>query len=306
MKRLLAILIVGLLLGAAAVLSHQTSPPEKHAGPTDLQLAQEERNPWNHLQFNKDKETFRFAIVSDRTGGARPGIFERAVEQLNWMQPEFVVSVGDLIQEGGQDPETIKKRWQEFNGFVAKLEMPFFYLPGNNDIGNKVQEKKWRELFGRRYYHFVYQNVLFLMLNTEDVPGASGAGQLSQAQVAYFQKVLKENARVRWTLVFLHRPVWTYPELARTRWPQIEKALADRPYTVFAGHKHHYERFLRNGKRYYMLGTTGGSSLLRGVSHGEFDHIVWVTMKKEGPVLANLMMDGIYPDDPKIDWKKAP
>ncbi len=45
----------------------------------------------------------------------RPGIFESAVEKLNLMQPEFVMSVGDLVQGHGEsnpitDEET-KNRW---------------------------------------------------------------------------------------------------------------------------------------------------------------------------------------------------
>ena len=66
---------------------------------------------------------------------------------------------------------------------------------------------------------------------------------------------------------------------------------------MFAGHRHNYKRFERNGKLYYQLATTGGASQLRGVAQGEFDHIVWVTMKDDGPVLANLMLDGIYADN---------
>ncbi len=58
----------------------------------------EERNPVTHLRFNDDPADFQFAIVSDRTGGHRARIFSRAIEQLNLMQPEFVVSVGDLIE----------------------------------------------------------------------------------------------------------------------------------------------------------------------------------------------------------------
>jgi hypothetical protein len=38
---------------------------------------------------------------------------------------------------------------------------------------------------------------------------------------------------------------------------------------------------------------------MRGVAYGEFDQIVWVTMKKDGPVIANLMLDAILPDDLK-------
>jgi hypothetical protein len=44
-----------------------------------------------------------------------------------------------------------------------------------------------------------------------------------------------------------------------------------------------------------MLATTGGGSSLSGVKDGKFDHFVWVTMTAQGPVLANLMLDGVKP-----------
>lgn len=305
MRRFCAGLAVLALVGAAALLSRQPSPADTPAPAADLQIQQEPRNPWNHLKFNNDPSVFRFAIVTDRTGGARPGVFERAVEQLNWLQPEFVVSVGDLIQGGTEELPKINKQWTEFNGFVGKLDMPFFYVPGNHDIANPVMDKRWREQFGRRWYHFVYKNALFLMLNTEDPP-KSAAGKFGPEQMAYVKKTLDENRGVRWTLIFLHKPVWTYKNLAKTNWPEVEQILAGRRYTVFAGHKHKYERFVRNGQRYYMLATTGGGSKLRGAPLGEFDHLVWVTMKREGPVIANLMMEGIFPEDIKAAKAPAP
>jgi hypothetical protein len=82
-----------------------------------------------------------------------------------------------------------------------------------------------------------------------------------------------------------------------TGWPKVEKALGDRKYTVFAGHIHHYAKYIRNNRSYYMLGTTGGGSQLRGTSFGEFDHATWVTMTDQGPQLANLRLDGILEDD---------
>ena len=48
--------------------------------------------------------------------------------------------------------------------------------------------------------------------------------------------------------------------------------------------------------RYYSLATTGGGSKLRGTAYGEFDHFAWVTMKKSGPIVANLLLDGILDD----------
>src|SRR5262249_32051670 len=188
-------------------------------------------------------DTFRFAIVGDRTGGVRPGVFERAVEQLNLLQPEFVVSVGDLITSS-DDPTKVKKEWDTFNGFIRRLEVPFFYVPGNHDLGTPALDRRWAEQFGRSYYHFLYKNVLFLLLNTEEPPRSKGAGFIGPGQRAYARRVLAENAQVRWTLVFLHRPVWTYADAARCGWPEVEQALQGRRYTVFAGHKHKYERFV--------------------------------------------------------------
>lgn len=52
--------------------------------------------------------------------------------------------------------------------------------------------------------------------------------------------------------------------------------------------------------RYYSLATTGGGSKLRGTAYGEFDHVAWVTMKKTGPVVANLLLDGILDDALRI------
>jgi hypothetical protein len=306
MKRMLAgVSVLGVLL--AVVLLSRPMPAETTGigdKKADFQFTQEAVNPVTHTKFNNQPSTFRFAIVTDRTGGVRPGVFEKAVEQLNWMQPEFVVCVGDLISGGTKELDKLNNQWTEFNGFVSKLDMPFFYLPGNHDIGNKMAEKRWNEQFGRTYYHFLYKDVLFLMLNTEDQPGEKGGGKFGEAQIAYARKVLQDNKDVRWTLVFFHRPVWTYNDVAKMGWLPIEEALQGRKYTVFAGHKHNYEMTVRHGMKYIMLGTTGGGSKLRGTPFGEFDHIMWVTMKNSGPVLCNLAMEGIFPEDVRIAAKK--
>jgi hypothetical protein len=173
--------------------------------------------------------------------------------------------------------------------------MPFFYVAGNHDIANRVQEKVWKERFGRSYYHFVYRQVLFLLLDSEDPPGVD-LGHLSEDQLAWLEKTLADNKGVRWTLVFLHKPMWWADPIPASGLA-AEKLLAGRPHTAFAGHVHTYAKFKRNGRNYYALATTGGASRLRGTRHGEFDHIVWVTMKKDGPVLANILLDGILRED---------
>lgn len=293
MKRLMmAAVTAGFLVTAVALSGNPGKLPT--LAREELQIQSEGRNPWTHLRINNDPEEFRFAIVSDRTGGHRAKVFSQAVEQLNLLQPEFVLSVGDLIEGYKEDPVKLDQEWREFQMYVSKLQMPFFYVPGNHDIANSFMGKLWKEKFGRLYYHFIYRDVMFLILNSNDPTGKES--RISPEQVAYVKKTLAENCCVRWTIVALHKPLWAHTDVNKNGWLDVEQLLTDRPYTVFAGHVHKYEKWVRNGRNYYQLATTGGDSKMRGVRYGEFDHLVWITMKNSGPVMANIMMDGIYPE----------
>src|SRR5689334_3728915 len=126
-RRLLGILAAGLVSVAAlwSVGSRPPSPPPQ--APPDVRVAVEERNPWTHLRLNNDPAEFQFAIVSDRTGGQRPGVFRRAVDVLNLLQPQFVLSVGDLVEGYTEDRAVVDAQWREFEAEVGRLRMPFFY-----------------------------------------------------------------------------------------------------------------------------------------------------------------------------------
>jgi 3',5'-cyclic AMP phosphodiesterase CpdA len=294
MRRFLLLCAALGLTGAAVTLSRSQHPAPAD-GPCDVQVEVERRNPWTHLRLNNDPADFQFAIVSDRTGGHRAQVFARAVEQLNLLQPEFVLSVGDLIEGYSDDRPRVEAQWREFQAYLGRLQMPFFYVPGNHDLSNAFADKLWQEKFGRRFYHFVYRNTLFLVLNSEDPPGK--LGHIGAEQLAAVRRALDDNRAVRWTVVAVHRPLWTEPGPQKNGWLEVEKTLAGRPYTVFAGHIHRFQKFVRQGQNYYQLATTGGASRLRGVRYGEFDQVAWVTMKKDGPVIANILLDGVYPAD---------
>ena len=275
------------------------------------------QKPWTNRTFRNDPNDFQFAIVTDRTGGLRPGVFSRAVKKVNELQPEFVITVGDLIPGGGRlrDETEIRRQWDEFNNFVEKFEMPFFYLPGNHDVSNGVMDRIWDEKFGVRHYSFVYKNVLFLCLNTQDGEGSSPF--LGKEQIAWAKDELVSHADVRWTLVFIHQPLWVMEEgimrnvggkkvlkKSKTGWPEIEGALSGRDHTVYAGHVHRYAKYERNEANYYTLGTTGGGSALRGTAFGEFDHATWITMTDNGPRMMNLTLEGMLPEDVTTEAKQ--
>src|SRR6478735_7437856 len=70
-------------------------------------LAAPAPSPVTAKPVNNAPGTFRFAILPDRTGGNRPGVFEAALAKLNLMQPEFVISTGDLIDGYTLDPKVL-------------------------------------------------------------------------------------------------------------------------------------------------------------------------------------------------------
>lgn len=290
-------MVVGILVTVSHLALTRTSEPTRQTG---LSIVEEPRNPWTQKELNNAPDSFQFAIVTDRTGGHRPGIFQKAVDKINLLQPEFVVSVGDLIEGYSTDPGAWALEWSEFQTHINNLQMPFFLCVGNHDISNLPMEAEWKRKYGRTYYDFRYQDCHFVVLNSEDPPCDKKIPfQFSEKQQRWVSEVLAANQDARWTFVFLHKPVWTFPDadLDGLGWTAIEEALQGRKYTVFAGHKHEYAKYIRKGMEYYMLATTGGASNLAGVKEGRFDHFVWVTMKKNRPLVANLLLDGVEDSD---------
>jgi len=295
-----------LALACPALLLHAHEGEEHQAAnkvpkfPSAIMLpALDGPRPWSDKPLLDDPDRFQIAIVTDHTGGHRPGVWMKAVERLNHLRPSFVMSVGDLIEGYSEDPAQIENEWTEFLGFVDKMRMRFFFVAGNHDVSNPRMHEIWRKHFGVEWYSFDYKGVHFVCLSSEDINDQVGPQQLQ-----WLEEDLRKHADARWTLLFLHKPLWVTAErnLAAgnsdaTNWKQVESLLGSRPHTVFAGHVHHYVQYDRRGMKYYHLATTGGSSQLRGVDYGEFDHIVWLTMESDGPTVANLLLDGIYPSD---------
>jgi hypothetical protein len=126
--------------------------------------------PWSSEQFNDHEGDFEFVVFGDRTGLARPGVFEQAMPRINLLQPEFVINTGDMIEGYTDDSTELLQMWDEQDARLSVLTMPFFRVVGNHDIGSDVMRDFWKLRYGPDYYSFVYKNVLFIALNTEDPP----------------------------------------------------------------------------------------------------------------------------------------
>lgn len=321
-----------LILGSVILISVSACQQEKTQVPTAMVFEHDVTTgptPWNSDQFNDADDKFTFAIISDLYGGERAGVFDVAVQQLNLLQPEFILSVGDLIDGGIEDREQLNKEWEHFDRRVNKAEAPFFHLGGNHDLTNVVMREVWQERYGPRYYHFVYKDVLFLMMDSEDydedrmqqiyeararalnlrygpTPELADTamyyrmeerktGEINDDQINYFKQVLEENKDVRWTFLLMHKPVWMREDAHGLQ--QIEATMTGRPYTVINGHFHSFSHRTLNDQDYMILGTTSGGQNPK--DENAFDHITLVTMK-EAPKIAHLRLDGILDKTGKI------
>jgi hypothetical protein len=257
------------------------------------------------------------------------GTFALAVDQLNLLQPEFVINVGDLIEGYSDDSAELNAEWDAVDSMMKPLKMPFFRTPGNHDIANDVAADVWRERHGATHYYFVYKNVLFLVLNSEDTPrpapegmkekielynrlqtedpeaaqqmlaefmadsavvmGLSEPVDFSDEQVAFVAKTLEQNADVRWTFVFLHEPAWENPAPSFTA---IQELLRGRSHTIFGGHLHYYDYDDIEGHEHITMGPAGASFHQEGP--GNVDHLAWVTMTEDGPEIGNIALKGIF------------
>ena len=257
----------------------------------------------------------RFAILPDRTGQERPGKFEQAIATIEVLDPEFVISVGDLIEGYADDAATVQAEWDELDAMIAPLGVPMCAAVGNHDVWDAASGRVWEERRGERYYAFKRGGALFLILDTEDPPqplppgvkarqaalkqawakdpmatqerileavrgreptAIPGQAAMSDEQVDWALDTLDKHRDARWTFVIVHRPIWRQEQGPFAR---IEEALSGRDYTVIAGHEHYLQMEQRLGADYIVTATAGGVWLRDGP--GRFDHVLLVEMDEQ-------------------------
>ncbi|MCW6533802.1 metallophosphoesterase family protein [Sphingomonas lycopersici] len=323
--------LIGTVVAALACTAAAPSPsPRADGGPA--QARTDARPP-------APSPAFRFVVIGDRTDGARPGVFDRAMEQINLLAPTFVINVGDLIEGYSEDGQLVEKEWDEVDALTRRLEAPFYRVVGNHDIGNATMRAIWQRRNGAAHYHFRYKDVLFIALDTEEIPpprfnqvlskeftkdeirqavlalSADPAQRdadfaanprtkaaadrimalqridFSDAQMRDVEQVIAANRDARWTFVLMHRPAW---KAESSGFKRIEAALAGMPHTFLAGHLHTYDYQRRDGVDYIQMGTTGGRQDAGTKKLGTMDHVLFVSMMKDGPRIANIRLDGLY------------
>ncbi|QDV21818.1 LamG-like jellyroll fold domain-containing protein [Aureliella helgolandensis] len=249
----------------------------------------------------KAEDVFHFIVYGDRTGGVPAGlkVLEQAVEDSNLLDPDLVMTVGDLIQGYNQEPEWLEQM-AEYQEIMNRLKMRWFPVAGNHDVYWRGQgaapagqhEANYEKHFGPLWYSFSHKNAGFIVLFSDEGDAATNRKgfseaalqMMSDAQLEFLDKALKELSGQDHVFVFLHHPRWIGGGYTGSNWNLVHQKLvaAGNVSAVFAGHIHHmrYDG-PTDGIEYYTLATTGGNLSGDIPDAGYLHHLNMVTVRQD-------------------------
>jgi len=229
----------------------------------------------------------RFAIIGDRTAGHEPGIYGQIIAEIERLKPEFVITVGDMMEEQ-PDEEKMNAEWKYVQSLFEQLSSPVYFTPGNNDIYSDLSETMYRQNVAETYYSFNYRGIHFIILDNsrwlkyEDMPSE---------QLEWLIDDLQKNQDVAYTMAFYHIPIW-YNTVADNKPDTLHSLYVKYGVdAVFTGHYHEYFSSEYDGVKYTNIGSSGGGT--NPSPTGLKYHFAWVTLDSNGLHIAPIKINSV-------------
>jgi len=257
-----------LVLGVLAVCLWPEGPPPPASRP--VLVAPDAAGP------------FSFAILSDRTGGAVPGKWAEAVEHVNRLEPDFVMSVGDFIEGYTSDEADLRRQWEEVDAITRRLKARFFYCPGNHDVDGDEARRVYTELHGlngRTYYSFDFCGCHFVIVDTGRLPKRCEA-ELAAPQMAWLAGDLAAARHARRVFVFSHFPLHAEPS-----WKQLRAMIDPAKTTMFGGHWHALSHTVADGVDSIVLSASAAHRPNANPKEGKFNAVAHVVVRDGEPTI---------------------
>lgn len=131
-------------------------------------------------------------------------LYEKAVDAINKLNPDFVVLTGDLVNKKDDRAQVT-----EFKRITAKIkkEIPVYYSPGNHDIGQPTTQKDIDTFisdYGHDRFSFKHKKSLIIGINSCLIK--SNTPVLEEAQFEWLKKELNKGKKAKNVILFTHYP----------------------------------------------------------------------------------------------------
>lgn len=252
----------------------------------------------NAYSQSQNSQDFSFVFMTDvhlKNDSAILKSYRTAINRINALQPDFVLSGGDQVYDVMRGNEV--KSDSLFRLFVDEskaIKAPLYTAVGNHELFGIYEVSPsdsthkyyklgmYKKYFGKPYYSFNHKGWHFVVLNSLDVEGYRYIESFDLEQLAWLEKDLKTISSKTPLVIMTHVPLVSIqnqiqkPKDGISYGPSVvnKYELFDllKPYNlklVLQGHIHYFEDILVDGKTHFISGgAIAGRPSWKGLQNG--------------------------------------
>jgi 3',5'-cyclic AMP phosphodiesterase CpdA len=198
--------------------------------------------PWFFIQLTDPQ----FGMFENNNGFEKETtLYEKAVEKINNLKPDFVVITGDFVNNPNSTAQI-----DEFKRITAKInpKIPVYYTPGNHDLGQNPDEEsiiKYIKNYGSDKFSFTHKGSAFIGFNSSLIKAKLAKPE--QEQYHWLEEKLKNSKDAQHIILFCHYPFFNKTVDEPTAYSNIDLGYREKyldlfndnnVVAVFSGHYH--------------------------------------------------------------------